>query len=112
MRESLAMKYLLAFFLFCSSAWADPVTDVVTSTDTFAFCKAADVVSTIYVIEHGIGVEANPIVAGLLAHGYIPFILLSAGIYWLIKEANNPVATGITNVVTCGAAVNNLLLIP
>lgn len=107
------MKYLLALLiLICTTAQAETVENVVTSTDTFAVCKAADVISTIYVIEHGIGVEANPVMAGLISHGYIPFILLSAAVYWLIKEINNPIATGVSNVVTCGAAINNLLLIP
>ena len=106
------MKYLLALVLFCTTVQAGTIEDVATSTDTFAVCKAADVISTIYVIEHGIGVEANPIMAGLISHGYIPFILVSAAVYWLIKQINNPIATGVSNVVTCGAAINNLLLIP
>ena len=107
------MKHLLALLiLVCATAQAETVENVVTSTDTFAVCKAADVISTIYVIEHGIGVEANPIMAGLISHGYIPFILFSAAVYWLIKEVNNPITTGVSNVITCGAAINNLLLIP
>jgi hypothetical protein len=91
---------------------APSLEEIATSTDTFAICKAADVITTAYVIEHGIGVEANPIVAPLVAHGYIPFILVSYGVYRLIKWLDNPGATLGANVITCGVAVNNLLLIP
>jgi hypothetical protein len=108
------MKCLAALLLaFSLSAQAAPsLEEVATSTDTFAVCKAADVITTAYVIEHGIGVETNPIVAPLIAHGYIPLILVSYGMYRLIKWINNPGATLAVNVVTCGAAINNLMLIP
>lgn len=108
------MKYLVALLLaFSFSAQATPsLEEIATSPETFAVCKAADVITTAYVIEHGIGVETNPIVAPLIAHGYIPFILVSYGMYRLIKWFNNPGATLGANIATCAAAVNNLLLIP
>jgi hypothetical protein len=43
--------------------------------------------------------------------GYVPLIAFSVGLYYLIKYANEPVATGVANVVTCGVAAHNLLLI-
>lgn len=105
------MKYLLALVLFCTTVQAGTIEDVATSTDTFAVCKAADVVSTAYVISRGFGAEANPVVAGLLTHGYFPFILVSIGVYYLVKQVENRMAVGAINAITCGAAVNNLLLI-
>lgn len=84
---------------------------VVTSPETFAVCKALDVASTAYLISHGLGVEANPIVAPLLTHGYFPLITVSVGLYYLLIWNNNPVATGAANVVTCGVAIHNLSLI-
>jgi hypothetical protein len=99
--------------LLIANAFATPsLEEIATSPELFAVCKAADVISTAYVIEHGIGVEANPIVTPLIAHGYIPLILVSYGMYRLIKWLNNPGATLGANVATCAAAVNNLLLIP
>jgi hypothetical protein len=38
----------------------DTIEDVASSTTTFAVCKTLDVLSTAYVISHGIGVEAKP----------------------------------------------------
>lgn len=90
----------------------ETVTEVVTSPTTFAVCKALDIGTTYYLISHGLAVEANPIVAATLAHGYFPLIAISVGIYFLLKHYNDPVATGIANVATCGVGVHNLLLIP
>lgn len=104
--------WLLVFCVGKAFAETSVVEEVVTSPTTFAVCKTADVLSTIYVIEHSIGVEANPVIAPLLTNGYIPFIALSVGIWWLIKEYNNPTVTAAANVVGCGVAAHNLLLIP
>jgi hypothetical protein len=106
------MKTLALWLLVIMSLGVTTVEEVVTSPTTFAVCKAADIATTAYVIEHGIGVESNPIVASTLAHGYIPIIALSVGLWYLLKEYNNPVATAGANVVTCGVALHNLLLIP
>lgn len=107
------MKTLILWVMVALSLGVTTVEEVITSTDTFAVCKAADVVTTIYLLEHVAGAtEANPVMAGLISHGYLPLIAFSAALVWLIKEVNEPVATGFANVVTCGAAVNNLLLIP
>ena len=89
------------------------IEDVITSPTTFAVCKAVDVVSTMYLINSGIGIEANPIVAwSMQVGGYAPLIAVSVGLYFWLKELNSPVATGVANVVTCAVAGNNLSLIP
>ena len=103
---------LLAVMALAVVEVPEVVTDVVTSPETFAVCKALDIGTTAYLISHGLAVEANPIVAATLAHGYFPIIAISVGIYFLLKHYNDPVATGFANVVTCGVGVHNLLLIP
>ena len=112
------MKRLATLLLaFSLSAHATPsLEEIATSPETFAVCKAADVITTAYVIEHGIGVETNPIVAPLIAHGYIPLIAVSLGIYWMMKHFKDQPgakpAIAVANGVTCLAATQNLLLLP
>ncbi len=104
----------LATLMTCSlGASAGTVEDIVTSPTTFAVCKAVDVVSTIHLLSVGGFVEANPIVAwSMSVGGYVPLIAASIGLWYVIKEANNPYVTGFANVVTCAVAGNNLALIP
>jgi hypothetical protein len=104
--------------LLIANAFAAPtLEEVVTSPKTFAVCKAVDIASTAYLLEHGLAIEANPVVAwSLKIGGYAPLVFASIGIYWLMekyKEAEG-VRTGIAiaNGVTCGVAVSNLLLVP
>ena len=109
------MKRLaLILFVLLSLAVVEetPIKDVVTSPETFALCKAVDIASTAYLLSHGGFIESNPIVAATMSHGYFPIIAISVGIYFLLKHFQDPVATGIANVATCGVAVHNLLLIP
>lgn len=106
-------KYLIGMLLvFSSFAYAQTVEEVVTSPTTFAVCKTVDVASTIHLLSTKAGaVEANPIVAKVIAiGGYPALIAVSVGLYFLIKELDNPIGTGVANAVTCGAAVNNLSL--
>ena len=105
-------KSIAAILLFLTTLAVAEVPELMTSPETFAVCKAVDIASTAYIISNGIGVEANPIVAGLLSHGYFPLIAVSIGLYLLLKHFDDPVATGVANVVTCGVGIHNLLLIP
>ena len=95
-----------------AEAALDQIAAAATSPTTFAVCKSADVVSTLYVIQNGIGYESNPLMAAVLAHGALPFIGLSYGVYWWIKQLGQPTATLIANAITCPVALHNLLLIP
>lgn len=94
---------------------AGTLEDVATSPDTFAVCKTVDIASTAYLLEHGF-VESNPLVAPLIAHGYIPLIAVSLGVYWMMKHFKDQpgakTATAVANGVTCLAATQNLLLLP
>jgi hypothetical protein len=113
MRAILAALLITLSLSVPAQTVGEVVTDVITSPTTFAVCKAVDVVSTIYLLSVGGFVEANPIVAwSMSVGGYVPLIAASIGLWYVIKEANNPYVTGFANVVTCAVAGSNLALIP
>lgn len=103
---------LLLLLVISLSGRAIELEEVAASPETFLVCKTLDIASTSYIISHGIGYEANPIVAPLITNGYLPLVLLSAGVYWLLKQTNDNTTTTLANVMTCGVAIHNLLLIP
>lgn len=106
-------KILLSLLLVVSiSSKAVEVEDIVTSPETFAVCKIIDIASTSYLITRGLAYEANPIVAPLIVNGYFPLVLLSAGLYWVLKQKDSKPTNTVANALTCGVAVNNILLIP
>lgn len=80
------------------------------STDTFIVCKTADLATTYVGLNNGL-TEANPIVAKLLTHGWLPVIALSVATYWLLEQLNDKTITTFANAVTCGAALNNSILL-
>ena len=86
------MKFLAPLLLaFSLSANAEPsLEDVVTSSDTFAVCKTVDVASTMYLLDHGLATEANPVVAwSIRIGGYAPLILASIGLWWAMTKIDN-----------------------
>lgn len=85
--------------------------DVATSTNTFAVCKTADVLTTATALSRPGFVESNPLIKATLAHGYFPLIALSVGLWYLLTYVDSPVATAATNTITCGAAANNAFLL-
>ena len=106
------MKFLIIVFLLLSLSANASVEELATSPDTFAVCKTVDIASTAYLLKIGVATEANPLVAPLIANGVFPLVLISASVYWLMQHYNNPTANVVTNGVTCGVALQNLLLIP
>jgi len=107
-------KIILVSLFFCFNVHATNLEEAVVSPNTFVVCKAADVLSTMYIINSGIGVESNPVVAASIHIGrYIPLILISVVIYkWIKDNPQEKVAIGTVNAVTCGVALQNILLIP
>lgn len=81
------------------------------SPDTFATCKAVDVATTVVGVSSGAFPEANPLMAKLLSHGYMPFILLSFAMWYAIDRIDNPSLTMGANAVTCPIAARNILLL-
>ena len=109
--KSKLLASLLAVVSLSAQA-APSLEDVVTSPDTFAVCKTVDVVSTVYLLEHGLATEGNPVVAALISHGYIPLIAVSYGLWWWMTKTDNKPTKAVVNLATCGVAAQNLLLIP
>jgi len=99
------MKVLISLLCLCISGC-----QTISNPDTFAVCKAGDVVSTAVAI-HGGAHEANPWAARLLQHGYAPLIAYSVLSYYVLKKLNNPTWTGVNTVVTCAAVANNVSVI-
>ena len=87
------------------------VMDSAKSPDTFATCKAVDVATTVVGVSSGAFPEANPLMAKLLSHGYMPFILLSIAMWYVIDRVNEPALTIGANAVTCPIAARNVWLL-
>jgi hypothetical protein len=103
------VKYLLILVLLLQGCATAP--QWTKSPETFAVCKAVDIGSTAYGIHAGMVHEANPIIAGTLAHGYFPLIAISFGIYELLKYLHNDSVNQGANAATCGIAAHNVLLL-
>lgn len=85
---------------------------VATSPNTFAICKAADVVTTAVALNSGKFVEANPVLKPFIGpHHFLPLIAYSFALWWIIDRLNNPKVTLAANVLTCGAAGHNAVLL-
>lgn len=98
---------LAALLVGCATTKQD-VVGVATSTNTFAACKGADVITTAVALNSGNFVEANPILKGLIGpHNFFPLIAFSVVAWRLLVWANEPVITGAANVATCGVAASN-----
>lgn len=80
------------------------------SSNTFAACRAADVATTYIGVHHGFA-EVNPLTKALLAHGWLPYIGLSVLAWYVIDRLNEPSVTVAANVVTCGVAAHNAVLL-
>ena len=89
-----------------------PIAQIASSPNTFAVCKAADVLSTAKLLETGKFVEANPVIAATLQHGYFPLIAISFALWYALREIDSPSATLAANVITCGVAAHNISLFP
>ena len=104
------MKRLLCFLLCFSLIGCATIKPIAESPETFAVCKVADIATTAAILSKG-GVELNPIAKGLLSHGYLPIIIISVGIYYLLKELENPNLNIAANAVTCGVSAHNALVL-
>lgn len=93
------------FVLACLSGCA-----TLSKPETYADCAAADTASTYLAIKAG-AVEANPLMASIIAQGWIPFVMVQVGIAMLVFELDEPKVTAPVSALKCGVAVNNLLLL-
>jgi hypothetical protein len=84
---------------------------VASSKETFAYCQAADAVTTYAALSSGF-IEANPAMAGLLGHGWLPFLVVKAALVWAIYKIDlPPAAQTAVNVLACAPAVSNAVLL-
>lgn len=84
------------------------------SKEVVAACQAADTITTVVGIEVYGAVEVNPIMAVVYnTFGPIGFIASKILVTYVLLHfaPSYPTATAIVNVVTCGAAVNNINVI-
>ena len=100
----------LCLLLSLSLIGCSTIKPIAESPETFAVCKTVDIATTAAIISAG-GRELNPIVKGLIGHSYIPLIAVSIGIYFLLKELNEPKLNIAANAVTCGVAAHNLIVL-
>lgn len=73
-------------------------------------CQAADAATTLYAVRHG-AVEANPLMAGVLHLGALPFVLAKLGIAYVLTEYTRPEFRAPVNALTCGVAVHNVMVV-
>jgi hypothetical protein len=105
-------KFIFAIcLLFAFSTQAQQIEEIAVSPTTYAVCRTADILSTYYLLQHGF-VEANPIVQASLAYGWLPLIISGIVVWYILDKYKNDDATLALNIVTCGVAMRNILLIP
>jgi hypothetical protein len=111
MKPLLSALILLLALQGCASI-PQGVVDVAGSTNTFAICKATDVITTKIALNSGLFHEANPLLAPFIGpHNFVPLILFSVAVWYVLDRINNPKLTMAANVVTCGVAARNAVLI-
>jgi len=105
---------LLSLFLFgCGSVppnetLTQSVVRIGGSKEAAVGCQAADVITTKLAISSGVGVEGNPLMKGLMSHGFGVFVAFKAAIAWaLASDKVNDESRLIANAITCGAVANN-----
>lgn len=105
------MKRLAAVLLAVMLAGCATVRETAESPDTFAACKGLDVATTVVGVSTGALTEGNPLVAKLLSHGFMPFILLSAAMWYVIDRVDSKPLTMGANAVTCPVAARNVWML-
>jgi len=84
------------------------VQPIAESKTTFVACQAADVATTVAIVGSG-GTELNPLMAKLIAHGWLPFLAYKAALVWFVYwfDASPPVQTAF-NAVACVPLIHNV----
>jgi hypothetical protein len=107
MKRTLAALALAFALTGCAT-----IQTVASSKETFVACQALDVATTYIGITKVGLVEANPIMAAVLKHGWLPVIGLKAALVWWVYNANfSPAGQTVANVVACAPGVWNTHLL-
>ena len=101
-------RTLLALTLAASLSGCATIGTVASSKGAFVACQAVDVATTVAIVGGG-GTELNPLMAGLMKHGWLPFIAYKAALVWLVyyMDWSPPVQTAV-NVAACLPVPYNL----
>lgn len=73
-------------------------------------CQSADLASTVYALNHG-AMELNPILAGMSWPWLVVTKTVMTALLVVYNEEIGEEALATVNVITCGAAVNNVLVV-
>lgn len=88
------------------------VQTVAESDATFIACKSADIITTAVGLNSGMFHEANPALKLLIGpHNFVPLITFSIVVWAILHYINEPKLTMAANVVTCGIAGRNAILL-
>lgn len=105
-----SMRYLILLLALAGCATA---TGIATSRKTFTACRVADVATTTAIIKAG-GVELNPLMRPLLAHGFFPFYAFQAAVIWFAwhfwDDLTTPVKVS-ANVISCWSVPHNAVVL-
>lgn len=104
------MRTLAALALAATLSGCASLPPAATSKETFAACQIADAATTYYALSHRVGfVEGNPIMAGLLKHGWLPFIGFKAALIWYVYWLDaTPTTQAVFNGIACAPVIHNI----
>ncbi len=108
------MKTFAALLLILTLFGCATVISVAESRNTFVTCRVADTATTMLAVHTVVGTEANPLMAALIAHGWLPFVgveLAVAGLAWYYWDRMSPAEQVAANVVGCLPVVNNAAIL-
>ena len=102
------MKRIVAILLLFMVSGCATIHPVASSRETFAACQAADAVTTYVALQKPGLVEGNPIMAKLISHGWLPFLMFKAALVWYVYwlEAS-PSTQMVFNAIACAPVVHN-----
>ena len=105
-------RTLAALLLVFTLSGCATIQEVASSKETFVACQVLDTATT-YVGISKVGLmEANPIVAALLKHGWLPFLAFKVALVWIVYEADfSPPVQTAANVVACLPGIHNAILL-
>jgi uncharacterized membrane protein len=105
-------RTLAALALAFTLSGCATIQTVASSKETFVACQALDVATTYIGVAKAGMMEANPIVAALLKHGWLPFIALKVALVWAVYNADfSPAGQTVANVAACAPGVWNTHLL-
>ena len=101
-------RHLAALALCAALTGCASLPQAASSKETFALCQAVDAVTTYAIVSKG-GTELNPLMAGLMKHGWLPFIGFKAALVWMVYQFQPaPNVQTAFNVAACVPMIHNV----